>query len=186
DLGERFWDYSYRGGKLSSVQRFRTPPLWGVGSTAPYGHDGQSPTLDDIIRRHGGEAAESAAAYVGAPAADREAVVAFLESLVLYQPETLPTDLDGDGKIVTAYRAGGLDMGPERFWPELMFRNSPRFRGWVRGPDGDRFFSFELLNVAEAYGEDLPALADRNHDTLPDLLATPEPAAPVAPAAGKR
>jgi Di-haem oxidoreductase, putative peroxidase len=182
NLGDRFWDYVYRGGKLMSVQRFRTPPLWGVGSTAPYGHDGQSLTLDDVIRRHGGEAGDAATAYAAAPEADREAVVAFLASLVLYQPETLPTDLDGDGSIAASYRAGGLDLGPERFWPELLFRTPPRFRGWVDGVDGDRFYSFALLNVSEAYGEELPALADRNRDTLPDLLAAPSPTAPAAPA----
>ena len=179
NLGERFYDYSYRDGKMYSTRRFRTPPLWGIGSTAPYGHDGLSPTLDDVIRRHGGEAEASTAAYAGAPAADREAVVAFLESLVLYIPELLPTDLDGDGAIAASYRAGGRDLGAERFWPELMFRTPPRYRGWVEGPGGDRYFSYELLNVAEAYGETLPALADHNRDMLPDLLV---PAAAHAPA----
>jgi Di-haem oxidoreductase, putative peroxidase len=188
NLGEKFYDYSYRNGKMLSTQRFRTPPLWGIGSTAPYGHDGQSLTLDDVIRRHGGEAEESARAYAAAPAVDREAVVAFLESLVLYIPETLPTDLDGDGAIAKSYRAGGLDLGPERFWPELMFRTAPRYRGWVDGPDGDRYFSFELLNVAEAYGESLPALADRNRDTMPDLLApsAPAPAEATGAPVGRR
>ena len=182
NLGEKFWDYLYRNGKMLSIKRSRTPPLWGVGSTAPYGHDGQSLTLDDVIRRHGGDAAESATAYGNAAAADREAVVAFLESLVLYQPETLPTDLDGDGVISTSYRVAGLDMGSERFWPEMMFRTPPRFRGWIEGPDGDRFFSYELLNVGEVYGEGLAALVDRNRDMLPDVLAAPAPAA-AAPAA---
>ena len=36
--------------------QFVTEPLWGVGSTAPYGHDGRSPTLEAVILRHGGEA----------------------------------------------------------------------------------------------------------------------------------
>ncbi len=38
--------------------RFRTPPLWGVGSTAPYGHRGDLGTLAEAIAHHGGEAAE--------------------------------------------------------------------------------------------------------------------------------
>ena len=33
-----------------------TTPLWGVGTTAPYGHDGRSINLAEVILRHGGEA----------------------------------------------------------------------------------------------------------------------------------
>ena len=33
-----------------------TTPLWGVGTTAPYGHDGRSINLTEVILRHGGEA----------------------------------------------------------------------------------------------------------------------------------
>ena len=33
-----------------------TEPLWGVGTTAPYGHDGRSINLNEVILRHGGEA----------------------------------------------------------------------------------------------------------------------------------
>ena len=40
--------------------QFLTTALWGVGSTAPYGHDGRSMTLKDVILRHGGEAQSSA------------------------------------------------------------------------------------------------------------------------------
>ncbi|HTQ79701.1 MAG TPA: di-heme oxidoredictase family protein [Thermoanaerobaculia bacterium] len=169
DLGEQFWEYNYSD-KLRATKRFKTPALWGVGSTAPYGHDGQSPTLDDVIRRHGGEAEESAKRYIAASQADRKAVVAFLESLVLYQPDSLPTDLNGDGKIEANYKVHGLDMGPERFRPEVMFQVSPHYRGWTNGPDGDHFFSYELLNVADAYGEKLPALLDANGDGIPDIL----------------
>jgi Di-haem oxidoreductase, putative peroxidase len=178
DLGEAFWEFVYTD-RLRATKRFKTAPLWGVGSTAPYGHDGQSPTLDDVIRRHGGEAEEVSARYVAAPEADRKAVVAFLESLVLYQPDTLPADLDGDGKIAASYQVGGAEAGPERFQPELLFRTPPRYRGWVVAPDGDRYFSYALLNVAEAYGENLPALADADRDGIPDLAAAPA-AAPVA------
>lgn len=171
-VGERFNDYQYRGGKVSAVKQARTPPLWGVGSTAPYGHDGMSPTLDDVIRRHGGEAEEPAKKYREAPAADRKAVVAFLRSLVLFQPQDLPTDLDGDGVISPHYKLAGREVGPERFQPELLFRRPPRYAGWTEGPDGSKFFSYALLNVSEAYGEDLAALADGDGDTVPDLLDT--------------
>jgi hypothetical protein len=178
DVGERFHEPIYVKGKTFTLKRFRTPPLWGVGSTAPYGHDGGSATLDDVIRRHGGEAAASTAAYLAAPAAEREAVIRYLQSLVLYQPDILPTDLDGDGKIANPYRVAGREVGPERFQPELLFRSAPSYRGWIRDPEGAEFFSYELVNQREAYGEDLEALVDRDGDGIPDLAAGPaEPAA---------
>ena len=52
-----------------------TEPLWGVGTTAPYGHDGRSITLDAVIRRHGGEAAGATRAYVGLAADAQESIV---------------------------------------------------------------------------------------------------------------
>lgn len=173
DVGERFYEYNYRQGQLSVSKKFRTTPLWGVGSTAPYGHDGRSLTLDDVIRRHGGEAESSAQAYAAASPEDREALIAFLRSLVLYTPELLPTDLDGNGLIDASRQVAGLDLGPEIFRAELMFRTPPRYRGWVKDPEtGERYFSYDLLNVAEAYGENLEALADKNRNGLPDLAET--------------
>lgn len=173
DLGERFHEVYHRRGRSWSLQRFRTAPLWGVGSTAPYGHDGRSLTLDDVIRRHGGEAKSSAQAYGGAPPEDRQAVLAFLRSLVLYQPDALPTDLDGDGRISGDFRVAGRSVGPERFLPELLFRVAPVYKGWTEGPDGDRFFSYQMLNRTEAYGEDLAALSDRDRNGIPDLAEQP-------------
>ncbi len=52
DMGPGFYERNYDG-TLQKV--FLTRPLWGVGSTGPYGHDGRSMTLDDVILRHGGE-----------------------------------------------------------------------------------------------------------------------------------
>jgi di-heme oxidoreductase (putative peroxidase) len=176
DLGGRFHEVYYRGGKPSVLARFRTAPLWGVGSTAPYGHDGGSMTLDDVIRRHGGEAEAATRAYAGAPAAAREALVAFLRTLVLYQTDTLPADLDGDGRIAADFQVAGRSVGPERFFPELLFRRPPVYRGWTVGPDGDRYFSYDLLNREEAYGERLTALVDRNHNGIPDLEEGASPA----------
>lgn len=169
DLGPRFYEYDFVNGKVYVETRFRTAALWGVGSTAPYGHDGRSLTLDDVIRRHGGDADASATAYRQAKPADRSALLAFLSSLVLYQPDMLPTDLDGDGRIDEANRADGVDTQPELFRPELLFRVKPKYRGWTNGPDGTRYFSRELLNVREAYGEDLEALRDSVGDGWPDV-----------------
>jgi mono/diheme cytochrome c family protein len=80
DLGAAFHERQFDG---SETRRFRTPPLWGVGSSAPYGHDGASLDLDAVIRRHGGEAAREAAAYAALPDDDRDALLAFLRGLVL-------------------------------------------------------------------------------------------------------
>lgn len=170
DLGERFHEHSLEQGELYVLRRFRTPPLWGVASTAPYGHDGRSPTLDAVIRRHGGEARESAGVYRAAPEEDRRALLAYLRSLVLYSPDLLPADLDGDGRIAESYRVAGRELGPEVARPELLFRQPPRYRGWVEGAEGDRFFSRALLDLDQAYGLDLPGLRDRDGDALPDAF----------------
>jgi len=62
---------------------FRTAFLWGVASTAPYGHRGDITTLDEAIRAHGGEGRKAREAYEQAGDADRSAVIAFLRSLVI-------------------------------------------------------------------------------------------------------
>ncbi|MEX0347252.1 MAG: di-heme oxidoredictase family protein [Rhizobiaceae bacterium] len=64
---------------------FMTAELWGVGSTAPYGHRGNYTTLDGIIRAHGGAASEAARAYESMEEEDRDALIAFLKTLVIKQ-----------------------------------------------------------------------------------------------------
>jgi CxxC motif-containing protein (DUF1111 family) len=66
----------------SAGQReFRTAPLWGLRDTAPYLHDGTADTIDEAIRRHDGEAAAVRAAYEALDSAERDALVAFLDTL---------------------------------------------------------------------------------------------------------
>ncbi len=65
---------------------FLTPRLWGVGSTAPYGHRGDFRMLDEIIVAHGGDARFARDAYLDLPKAQRETVIAFLRSLVIEAP----------------------------------------------------------------------------------------------------
>jgi len=73
-------------GKASGAE-WRTPPLWGIGSTAEvsggeaYLHDGRARNLTEAILWHGGEAQGSKEAFRQLPAADREAIVKFLQSL---------------------------------------------------------------------------------------------------------
>lgn len=62
-------------------QEWKTPPLWGVGDSAPYLHDGRAPTLKEAILMHGGEAERSVAAFKQLDEEDRNALLAFLGSL---------------------------------------------------------------------------------------------------------
>ncbi len=60
---------------------FRTPPLWGIGDTAPYLHDGRAEDLDAAVRAHAGEAQASKLDYEALPLADRQALLKFLGDL---------------------------------------------------------------------------------------------------------
>ncbi len=60
---------------------WKTPPLWGVADSAPYFHDGATPTLEAAIRRHRGDAEIVTHAYESLDHADRAAIVGFLKSL---------------------------------------------------------------------------------------------------------
>ena len=68
--------------------------LWGVGSTAPYGHDGRSINLMEVILRHGGEAQDSRDAFAALPSRNREAVIGFLNSLIIFPPDDTASNLD--------------------------------------------------------------------------------------------
>lgn len=91
DLGPAFEERDYDG---SRIKEHVTEPLWGVGTSAPYGHDGRSVTLDAVIRRHGGEAAPVTAAYVALDPDDQDKIVDFLETLVLFPPDDTASGLD--------------------------------------------------------------------------------------------
>ena len=60
---------------------FITAELWGIGSTAPYGHRGDLTTLEEVILAHGGDATESRKAYEALDDTGRQSVIAFLRSL---------------------------------------------------------------------------------------------------------
>jgi len=91
DVGPAFYERNWDG---TTQTQFMTRPLWGVGTTGPYGHDGRSITLDDVILRHGGESQASRDAYVALKSADQSAVDAFLNSLVLFPPDDTASNLD--------------------------------------------------------------------------------------------
>jgi CxxC motif-containing protein (DUF1111 family) len=60
---------------------WKTPPLWGVADSAPYFHDGRSPTLRDAVLRHGADAKVVSDAFRKMPNEDQEALLAFLHTL---------------------------------------------------------------------------------------------------------
>jgi hypothetical protein len=167
DVGEAFYQMQFDG---TVIKQWRTPPLWGVGTTAPYGHDGASLTLDEVIRRHGGEALDARKAYLTLNRADRRLVVEFLESLVLYQTERIPCDIDGDGKISEHFMVAGMDTGYERFNPEWLFRMPGKIEGPCENVRGERVMSNALTNIRQAYGLDLEYLKDSDGDGFPDVI----------------
>ena len=68
NLGPKFYEIEYAG----TIQKeFLTAALWGVGSTGPYGHDGRSTTLRNVILRHGGEARRARDRFRSLPASAR-------------------------------------------------------------------------------------------------------------------
>ena len=91
DVGAYFYERNYDG---SLRKQFLTTPLWGVGSTAPYGHDGRSLNLTEVILRHGGEAQTSRDRFASLQEDDRLALLAFLSSLVVFPPDDTASNLD--------------------------------------------------------------------------------------------
>jgi hypothetical protein len=71
----------------TGAANFITKELWGVGSTAPYLHDGRATTLDEAIVLHGGEAEMAKQNYLELAHSDKNALVAFLKNLVLFKLE---------------------------------------------------------------------------------------------------
>jgi hypothetical protein len=91
DLGPAFYERQHDG---SLVTMFVTEPLWGVATTAPYGHDGRSINLEEVILRHGGEAQAARDRFAALPDNEQQAVVEFLGTLVLFPPDDTASNLD--------------------------------------------------------------------------------------------
>jgi CxxC motif-containing protein (DUF1111 family) len=65
----------------AGVRDMRTAPLWGLRSRPIYLHDGRANTVDAAIRGHDGEARASRDRYQASSAADRAALLSFLNTL---------------------------------------------------------------------------------------------------------
>jgi CxxC motif-containing protein (DUF1111 family) len=65
----------------ANMREFRTAPLWGLSQTAPYFHSGEADTIDEAVRLHDGEAAGIRDAFEALNQDERNALLAFLETL---------------------------------------------------------------------------------------------------------
>jgi len=85
DMGEGLADHRPEG--EASEREWRTPPLWGIGLTetvsghTQFLHDGRARNLLEAVLWHGGEAEAAKNRVVRMSKAEREALLAFLNSL---------------------------------------------------------------------------------------------------------
>lgn len=85
DMGEGLADGQQVG--EASGRQWRTQPLWGIGLTQKvngngfYLHDGRARSLTEAILWHGGEGQKARDAFAALQKSDRQALLAFLESL---------------------------------------------------------------------------------------------------------
>jgi Di-haem oxidoreductase, putative peroxidase len=111
DLGPNFHEINYDG---TPQTEFVTEPLWGVGSTAPYGHDGRSINLMEVILRHGGEAQRSRDRFARLRSSQRNMIIKFLESLILFPPDSTASNLNPGDPTTVGYPQfghGSINLG---------------------------------------------------------------------------
>jgi hypothetical protein len=114
DLGPAFYERNFDG---TLATQFMTEPLWGVGSSPPYGHDGRSINLREVILRHGGEALASRNAFAALNDNSKGAIYEFLGELVLFPPDDTASNLDPGNRNATGFpqRGHGSIRLPEIF-----------------------------------------------------------------------
>ena len=91
DLGPAFHERNYDG---TLQTKFMTTPLWGVGSTAPYGHDGRSINLKEVILRHGGEALQARNRFARLDEESQKTIVDYLSALIIFPPDDTASTLN--------------------------------------------------------------------------------------------
>ena len=97
DLGPNFYERNYDG---TITKEFMTEALWGVADTAPYGHDGRSINLREVILRHGGEAERARDNFDRLPDIAQNDILAFLNTLILFPPDDTASTLDPGDRTV--------------------------------------------------------------------------------------
>ena len=91
NVGPAFYERNFDG---TIRTEFLTTPLWGVGSTSPYGHDGRSVNLMEVILRHGGEAQAARDSFARLSSSQQSRLISFLNSLIIFPPEDTASTLD--------------------------------------------------------------------------------------------
>jgi mono/diheme cytochrome c family protein len=104
DLGPAFHERNYDG---TILKEFLTTPLWGVGTTGPYGHDGRSINLAEVILRHGGEAQQARDNFAHLADPNREDLILFLNSLVLFPPDDTASNLNPGDRQAAGFPQNG-------------------------------------------------------------------------------
>lgn len=111
DLGEAFHEREYDG---TFQTDFLTEALWGVGTTAPYGHDGRSINLEEVILRHCGEAEATIDNFRALSANDQRKIIEFLGTLVLFPPDDTASNLNSgnpEGHPQLPENHGSINLG---------------------------------------------------------------------------
>jgi Di-haem oxidoreductase, putative peroxidase len=85
-------------GFFAGNRRFLTRKLWGTGADGTYFHHGQYTTMREAILAHGGEAAETRAAFLADAPADQNSLIEFLKSLQVLPPGTRSLVVDESGR----------------------------------------------------------------------------------------
>src|SRR4029079_10775081 len=98
DLGPNFHEINFDG---TIRTEFLSTALWGVATTAPYGHDGRTQSLKEVILRHGGEALQARNNFVNAGEGTQRNLITFLNTLILFAPDDTASNLPGGAAVPT-------------------------------------------------------------------------------------
>jgi CxxC motif-containing protein (DUF1111 family) len=71
----------FKPSEAPRADEWRTPPLWGVADSAPYMHDGRASSLEEAVKLHGGQGADSARRFAKLSPAEQAQLIAFLKTL---------------------------------------------------------------------------------------------------------
>jgi CxxC motif-containing protein (DUF1111 family) len=74
-------DYIVQNGDPETRHKMRTAPLWGLRARDRLLHDGESLTIDEAVRRHGGEAMLVVDNYISLSNTKKKQILTFLSSL---------------------------------------------------------------------------------------------------------
>lgn len=103
------------------MREWKTPPLWGVASSAPYLHDGRAKTIVEAISLHGGQAVSSVKKFHELAAEPKRRLGQFLHSLTAPAAARLSPAMMTRSEVMEEWK--------------LAASLAPRFpRGWRSNP----------------------------------------------------